>query len=64
MYGVSWNTGSLLKLHTEDNGCKRNGAQIRTQHTGKMLSTSQYGGVSKMYQVQGKVPASVKEYKK
>lgn len=30
---VSRNTGSLLKLQTEDYGCKQNGARIRTEHT-------------------------------
>lgn len=39
-------------------------SEHNTPVTGKMPSTSQYGGVSKMYQVQGKVPAFVNQYKK
>lgn len=40
------------------------GSEQNTPVTGKMPSTGQDGGVSKIYQGQGKVPAFVKGYKK
>lgn len=39
-------------------------SEHNTPVTGKLLSTSQYGGVSKIYQVQGNVSAFCEEYKK
>ena len=61
------NTGSLL-LSSKRRAVVANRMAHRSEHntpvTGKLLSTSQYGGVSKIYQVQGNVSAFCEEYKK